>query len=605
VVPKNLVVPIPDNVSYESAAFGALASIALQGIRRLDLTAGERIGVIGLGLIGQLVARLAVLMGYEVFGFDLAPDRVDRVVNKKMGIRAWPSSEINCIEIVQDVTNGIGLDGVIVCASTSSDDVVNLAFELCRVRGRVSIVGDVGLDLERARMYRKELELRLSCSYGPGRYDDNYEIHGQDYPIGYVRWTEQRNLQYFLDLIANERLEIQDLISKSYPVQQAIEAYSVVKEQKSTIYGILLDYDLPVTLPAIDGSYRRQVQVKSIVNDTNKAIRLALIGVGGYAKAVHIPNIRRLSEAFQIYGVASRSGITAEVVAKRCGAEVSTSSYEYLLEDGKVDAVIISTRHASHAKITLDALNAGKHVFVEKPMAITIEDSLAINRLVNETGLVLRVGFNRRFSPYMRAMKQAIGSRGRRLFRTRVNIGEIKNDWSNTEEEGGRLIGEGVHFFDLCNWFFEKDPITVNCQTLGPANPTNPNAIIVLSYPDGDVGEIAYTSLGTSKMGKEYYEAFGNGKSCRMDDFRNFDSYNIPIKVSRFEKSNKGQLQALEEFAWAIRNDSPHSTTGADSYAGMLATWIGITALKSANEGKALPFDLIPELIGNADKHLP
>jgi predicted dehydrogenase len=580
VVPRNLAVAIPKDVSLEQAAFGALGCIALEGIRRLELTPGERVGVIGLGLIGQICVRLLDTMGYQVCGTDLSAERAAKA-GEVQGVHAWALEAVDSVAKVKALTEGYGLDGVVVCAAAKSSDPVNLAFDLCRIRGRVSVIGDVGLDLQRSKMYKKEIELRLSCSYGPGRYDSEYELAGRDYPFAYVRWTERRNLEYFLDLLGAGRLTLRSLLSARYPVEQASTAYAHVKQSDPDTYGILLDYGpLPDQQGAFDAKARVLHYASAIHTATDRKIRVGLIGVGGYAKGVHIPNLKKLANTFVIHGLASRSGGTAAIAAKHTGALNATSDYHELLAEPEIDAVIISTRHASHARIVLDALDAGKHVFVEKPMATTIAAAQKIEAKASETGLVVRVGFNRRFSPYLNAMRRVIGTEGIRMFAVRVNIGTVQNDWSNTPEEGGRLLGEGVHFFDLCNWFIGAEPVSISAVTAGAREITNPNAMVHMHYPDGSTAQVLYTSLGQSLMGKEYFEAFGNGRAVRSDDYKTFKTFGAPSGIRRHDRGNKGQLAELEEFAAAIQGKE-FPVEGADARAGLVATWMALAVYQS------------------------
>jgi predicted dehydrogenase len=586
-VPKNLLVPLPDGIPLEAAAFAALGCIALQGIRRLDLPPGERIGVLGLGLIGQLSVRLLLAMGYQVVGIDLSPERAQKAAEVE-GITAWALDEIDSIRHVMDLTQGHGLDGVLMCAATPRNEPINLAFDLCRQRGRVAVIGDVGVGLNRGKMYQKELELRLSCSYGPGRYDHNYEIAGYDYPFGYVRWTEHRNLEYFLALLASGRLCIQSLISVRYPIEQAPTAYHLIKQAAPDTYGVLLDHGMPMAVITSPTSATRTIRTlatarRSIPNQ----IGIGIIGAGGYAQSVHLPNMQKLHDSFFIHGVASQTGGTAAVAAKRYGISMVTSDYRELLAKKEIDAVIIATRHASHAQIVLDALQAGKHVFVEKPMATRIEDAKRISTKVDETGLIVRVGFNRRFSPFMQAMQKAIGSHGCRMLSVRVNIGGLDHGWSNTPEEGGRLLGEGVHFFDLCNWFIGSEPQTVSAFITGREERTNPNAMIQIRYPCGSTAHVAYTALGHTRMGKEYFEAFGNGRSVRSDDYQTFQSYGAAETVKRRARRDKGQVRILEEFAAAIQ-DKPYPVRGATARDGLITTWMALAAYESAAQGTHL-----------------
>ncbi len=584
-VPRNLVARIPDGVPMSAASFAALGCIAIQGIRRLELTPGEWVGVIGLGLVGQICVRALAAMGYSVVGTDLSAERA-RVASNVPGVDAWASPDTDSVARVLDRTAGRGLDGVVVCAATESHAPVNLAFDLCRVRGRVSVVGDVGLGLDRSRMYAKELELRLSCSYGPGRYDNQYEIQGHDYPYGYVRWTEGRNLAYFLDLLARGAVDVGPLITATYPVSEAREAYLRVKSGDASTYGVLFDYGAATSGPETTAPRRIEFPRASVPGATGTAsadppLRIGLIGVGGFAKAVHIPNLRRLPGLFRIRAVASRSGGTAGVVARKIGAEMATSDYSDVLADRAIDAVIISTRHASHGRIIIDALEAGKHVFVEKPMTTTVEDGQAVLAAAERAGRIVRVGFNRRFSPYLRAMRQAVGTLGPCMISVRVNVGAVGGHWSNTAEEGGRFLGEGVHFFDLCNWFVGEEPEAVCAMFCGDNEVTNPNGEVLVRYPDGSTAHITYTALGHAGMGKEYIEVFRNGRAAVCDDFRTLRCFGGRAAAGRGARGDKGQLEELKEFAAAVRG-RPHPVAGADARAGLVATWLAVSSYQSA-----------------------
>jgi len=584
-VPRALAARVAEGVSLRQAAFAALGCIAMQGIRRLELTPGERIAVVGLGLIGQVCARLLVAMGYEAFGMDVEERRVAKALEVP-GVDAWTIGEADVVRLVRERTGGQMLDGVVLCAATPSDEPVQWACDLCRPRGRISVVGDVGLGLARAKMYTKELELRLSCSYGPGRHDRAYELAGQDYPIGHVRWTEGRNLELFLRLLETGRLDLEPLVSACVPVADAPAAYARLKQGDSSVFGVLLDYGPPGEPAAPVPRTLRLVRSGGAAQSRSDGrIALGVIGVGGYAKAVHLPNLRRLAARFDVRGLASRSGATAAVEARRLGIPMATSDYRELLADPAIDAVLVATRHASHAAIVLDALEAGKHVFVEKPMTTTVEDGEAIVAKAAATGLVVRVGFNRRFAPHLVAMREVIGTRGARLLTVRVNVGALGDDWSNTPEEGGRLLGEGVHFFDLGHWFFDAQPESLAAVITGEPTATNPNVAILVRYPGGCAAQIVYTTLGHKGLGKEYYEALGNGRSVRCDDFRTLSAHGAAVSVRRRDRGDKGQLRALEEFAAAIRGE-PYAVVGADAAAGLLATRMALAVPASARTGE-------------------
>jgi len=585
VVPYNLVARIPEGVGYDEAAFSALACVAMQGIRRLELEPGAWVGVLGLGLIGQIAAQLLPAMGYRGAGIDLDPRRAARA-RELAGIVAWGADEADGVMRVQELTDGHGLDGVVVCAASQSSAAINLAFDMCRVRGRVSLVGDVGLELDRARMYRKEIDLRMSCSYGPGRYDEAYEAGGQDYPLAYVRWTEGRNLEYVLDLLAAGRLRLAPLISHRVPVERAPEGYARIVQRDSDTYGVLIDYGLPQgepqPLPREAFTVRRPVPApRPPARGAAEVVRLGIVGSGGFARATHLPNLARLRDRFRVVAVATRSGATAALAARRFNVPLATSDYRVLLDDPAIDAVLIATRHREHARLVLEALDAGKHVFVEKPMCLTVREGQEIVARAREGGRIVRVGFNRRFAPYLVALRQALGTQGLRTLLCRVNVGSLAEDWSNTPAEGGRLLGEGVHFFDFCNWVMGQEPEAVSAISIGEAAQTNPNLVVQVRYPDGSTAQVLYTSLGDPKAGKEYFEAFGNGRAVRVDDYRRFEAYGARVTLARGARGDKGHLAELKEFAAAVRGQA-YPIAGADARSGLIATWMALAAHDSA-----------------------
>ncbi len=586
VVPRNLAARIPEGAQLDQAAFAALACIAMQGIRRLELTAGERVGVVGLGLIGQISLRLLASMGYRAYGLDLSEERA-AIARKFANTEAWALDKLDSEAHVLDLTDGIGLDGVIVCAASDSDEPVNLAFDICRRAGRVSIVGDVGLALQRKKMYAKELDVRMSCSYGKGRYDVAYEIDGVDYDLDHVRWSEGRNLEHFLWLLGTGALDLSDLISDRFPIDDVVNAYAKIKGGDSRVLGVLLDYGDPTNCTnsvkaAAEGTRidRSLTSAVAIGERGNGPVRLGIIGAGGYVTGMHLPLLKDMGDEFLVRALVSRSGATAAAAAKRFDVPTTASDYRRILDDPEIDAVMIATRHATHAKFAIEAIEAGKHVFVEKPMATTVADAEDIVAAADRSGLIVRVGFNRRFSPYIHALRDVIGPEGIRVLFARVNVGAIKNDWSNTPEEGGRLLGEGVHFFDLANWFMGAEPKNVAANMIGTINSTNANASVLLRYTDGSNANVLYTSLGDKRMGKEYFEAFGNGRSAILNDYNKLEIWGGNQK-SKPRRGDKGQRDCLREFSAAVRGIE-FPVKGADARAGLAATRIAQTILNDS-----------------------
>lgn len=575
VVPKNLAVALPDSVDFDHAAFAAIACIAMQGIRRLELSPGELVAVVGLGLIGQIALRLATAMGYRTCGFDIDEQRVEHARQFSAASSVMNSSSLDTVAHVMELTDGVGVDGVVICASSKGDAIINQAFEMCRRRGRVSVVGDIGLGLQRAKMYAKELEVRLSCSYGAGRYDSEYESEGRDYPLAYARWTERRNLDFFINLLAEGRLDLSDLVSAKVEINDAKQAYAHIKSGYGGIYGVLLDYALPPQPKLPEQAYKVLCEAQAAGKND---IKFGVIGVGAYAKNIHLPNLLKIDNV-SIRAVASRSGGSAAVAARKVKAAYATSDVVDVFSDNDIDAVVISTRHSSHARLVLEALRAGKHVFVEKPMATTTADCLRIVEAQRSAQRVLRVGYNRRFAPYLQEMKRGVGV-GKKLFNVRVNVGAIAQHWSNTADEGGRLLGEGVHFFDLATWMVDSQPIAVSAQFIGEPDELNPDASVSIRYENGSVANISYVTLGNTERGKEYFELFGNGRSVVIDDYKSIQAYGCKASSVRSGRDNKGQKEAMAEFVDAVRIGE--NRKGADALAGLWATAITEAALESA-----------------------
>lgn len=570
-VPEQLTCPIPDGVKLQHAAFGTIACIAQHGIRVLNLSPGETVVIIGLGLIGELALLQAQAMGYQALGIDLSAERVAHAHNGS-GAACFTTDDEQLVEKVLQVTAGYGADGVVICAGTKSSDPVNLAFDLCRKGGKVSVVGDIGLELQRDKMYKKELQLLLSCSYGPGRYDPLYELQGMDYPLEFCRWTENRNLGYFLSLLGRNHISLEPLISEIFSPEEAQKAYACLKSTEKASYGVLFDFSPQETNDKGENQQSRVLEMstskkKGVVRQDT--LGLGIIGHGGFSDAVLLPNLIKLEKYFTMQALCGRSGVRATVSAKRHGIPLVTTDYRRLLDRQDIDAVVIATRHREHAPMVLDALDAGKHVFVEKPMCLTIEEGEQIMGAVEKTGLTLRVGFNRRFAPMINELKNCL--QGPRIFSIRVNIGRDQlTHWSNDASEGGRFVGEGVHFIDLARYFMEGEELREHqLNFLGAPGPCNPNISMTLSFSGGSLAHILYTTEGNPKMGKEYFEAFAGGVSGIVDDFQSLQISGRRHKVTG--KGDKGHFSELEEFgATILGHDYP--IKGANAYDGYLAT---------------------------------
>ena len=530
---------------------------------------------------------------------DLSKARVD-IAKGTPNSEAWTLEQCDSVKRIQELTNNVGLDGVLICAATESNSPVNLSFDLCRKSGCVSVVGDVGLNLERKKMYAKEIDVRMSCSYGPGRYDSNYELRGQEYQLSHIRWSEGRNLEHFrlIWMLKAGTLDLKELITGRFMIDEAPEAYKEIKGNNPETLGVLLDYGIPPTVEKASQEALHGVRINTGFPSSNALfhqtddgpLRLGIIGAGGYVKNMHLPNLKKLENKFCVRAIISRTGGSASVCGRRFKVPIVGSDHRIILDDPDIDAVLIATRHANHAQFVLDALDAGKHVFVEKPMTTNIKDAQRIVEAADRTGLIVRVGFNRRFAPFIQAMKKFVGRTGVKILYSRINIGRLNNDWSNTDEEGGRLLGEAVHFYDLANWFMDAEPLSMTSGMAGTAESKNPNASVLLNYPDGSLANILYTSLGNKNMGKEFFEAYGNGKSARLEDYTVLKGWGgkIPRKLPR---GDKGQKECLVEFYQAVK-EKKYPMKGADARAGLLATSIALKAVEISRSNVSCDFSL-------------
>lgn len=524
-VPENLIVPIPPQLEFASASTVALGAIALQGIRRAQPTIGETFVVIGLGFLGQVTAQMLMAGGCKVIGMDLDCNRM--ALAKSLGIETAPVSQV---------------DGVIITAASSSSEVISTAFKLCRKKGRVVLVGDVGLNLKRADFYQKELDFLISTSYGPGRYDDRYEEKGFDYPIGYVRWTENRNMEEYLRLLSEKKINIQPLIDSIFPVENATAAYQHLKEAQPKPLLILLSYP--------SSSLQQKVIVNPEVPKAKKGqIRLAVIGAGGFAKEMHLPNLQSLKE-YNLRAVVSRSGHNAKATAKQFEAAYSTTNYKEVLHDPEIDAVLIATRHFLHAEMALNALKAGKHVLLEKPMALTKGQMQPILEFYASTpdAPLLLTGFNRRFSKYGKAIFEQVQKRSKpMILNYRMNAGFLPPEhWVHGEEGGGRNIGEACHIYDLFTYLTGSKVIKIDAQSI--RSQTNDNFIATMSFQDGSIATLTYTSLGSKEHPKEKLEVFCDGKVMEMIDYKS-----LSLPKLETHTSEKGQKEELIAFARAIQ----------------------------------------------------
>lgn len=551
-VPKNLAVRLPDAVSFEEGATAALGCIAMQGVRRADVSLGEFVVVAGAGILGQLASQFAAAAGATVIVTDIDARRLE--IAKKNGATYALDARGDVVTQVQNITGGHGADSVIVTAATSSHELLSQAFQMTRSHGRVVLVGVAGMNLRREDMYKKELELRIATSYGPGRYDTAYEEGGADYPYGLVRFTEQRNLESYLRLIAQKKVNLDDIIEKIYPAEEADAAYESLKAATERPLIVLLRYDEDESKEP-----DRKVDATAAYHAPEGAIRVALCGAGGFAKGMHLPNMQKMKDRYTLYAVQSRTGSNAQAIAVKYGASYSTTDYQKILDDPQVDMVMICTRHNTHADMVERALRAGKAVFVEKPMALTLEESEAVMAAARESGAPFMVGFNRRFSKYAVEIKRHIMDRKNPLLVLyRMNAGFIPLDsWIQAAEGGGRMVGEGCHILDLFNYFTDSRAASISVDQITPHTDhvsKTDNAVVTVKYEDGSVCTLLYTGQGSKDFGKEYCEVFCDGKVFVMDDYKKLSAYGCKVAEVKSVGPEKGQYQELEAFYDAIKH---------------------------------------------------
>lgn len=576
-VPHQLLTPMPENIGYDEAAFVSLGAIAMQGVRRAMPTLGECFVVVGLGLVGQLTVQLLRAAGCHTIACD--PVAAKRQLAESLGAEVSCAPDMLSRSVIEH-TAGYGADGVIVCAASKDSAVTNQALELCRRKGRVVVVGAVGMRLEREAMYAGELDFMLSCSYGPGRYDRIYEERGYDYPIEYVRWTQGRNMAEFLRMAAAGHVRVAPLISIAEPVDRADAAYTAVLGGQEAIAALIRygdpDSERDVTPPkrvfALRGAVKKETETG-----------VAVIGAGGIATGFHLPNLGRIPGC-RLVAVVDRGGQQAKHWGERFGAAYCATDYHEVLADAAVDAVIIATRHNLHKQMALDAVAAGKHVFVEKPLALATSDCDEICAAVEAAGVLLTVGFNRRFAPLGLRAKAAVSAlEAPKAMLYRCNADMLPKDhWAlDPVEGGGRILGEAVHFFDFARWFFDSDPVSIRAERMDVADAAfeNDTLGVVMRFKDGSIATIFYTGAGSSAVGKERIEVFGGGGALVLDDFQSLTFHNLQGVDERSRRMDKGLYGLLAHFMCAVQGKESLRVTAWD---GRWATYIAEEALRQS-----------------------
>ncbi|KAF0281237.1 dehydrogenase [Spiribacter roseus] len=569
-VPKNLCARIPDNVGDDAAAFTVVAAIGLQGIRLAEPTLGECVVVTGLGLIGLLTVQMLRAQGCRVMGVDVDPSKLELARQMGAEVTANPAAAEDVLAVAEGFSRDRGVDAVLITAATKSNEPVSQAARMCRKRGRIVLVGVTGLELSRADFYEKELSFQVSCSYGPGRYDPAYEEGGQDYPVGFVRWTEQRNFEAVLDLMSSGALDVSPLITHRFPLEQAAEAYELLSSGEPSL-GILLE------CPGVDTESLDEQRTVSLTDEgssqyevgrTNSAVqsvpRLSFIGAGNYATRTLLPAFK--AAGAQFHSIASSGGVSGLHAGRKFGFANTTTDTEALIDDPGTEAVVITTRHDSHARWVIKALEAGKSVFVEKPLCLTQDELIAIGEAREAAATasdgavpVVMVGFNRRFSPLVVNLRDKLNTvTGPKAFVMTVNAGAIPADhWTQDPAVGGgRLIGEACHFIDLLRHLAGAEITEIGRQTLFAR--TDDTFTLQLGFADGSIGTVHYFANGSKRFPKERLEVFAGGRILQLDNFRRLRGYGWPgFTGQRLWRQDKGQQACAAAFLEAVRSGGP------------------------------------------------
>lgn len=577
-VPKNLVAKIPNEVSSEEAVFTVIGSIGLQGIRLCNPTFGETIVVTGLGLIGLLTAQMLVANGCRVIGIDV--DEAKCNLAKSFGIISInPIQSGDPVQTVMQLTDNIGADGVIITASSKSNDIISQAAKMSRKRGRIILVGVIGLDLSRADFYEKELSFQVSCSYGPGRYDEDYEQKGIDYPLPFVRWTEKRNFESILFSLQTGKLKVKDLITERVPLEEFDKVYGDIGQSKS-IASILV---YPERKHSSSSPHNRVLNLSQPKYEGKNAI-LGIIGAGNFTKMTMLPAMKGVNA--RIKYIASSGGLTGTQLAKKHGIENSATDNSAIFEDAEVDTVLITTRHNSHAKLVIEGLKKGKHVFVEKPLAITPQELDEVKAAFdNQRNASLMVGFNRRFSPHIQAIKNALGNSGTpiQLIAT-MNAGFIpSNVWvHDLKVGGGRIIGEACHYLDLAVFLTGSliKEVCMNSMGINPQDNTD-NASILIKHQNGSSSVINYFSNGSKAYSKERLEVYWNEKTVIMDNFRTTKGFGIKNFKDVKTKLDKGHKKQFANYLDFIKNGGNTPIPSDEIFNVSKAALAAVNSLKS------------------------
>ena len=572
-IPQNLCVKVPENVDIKQATFTTIASIAIQGIRQAKLEVGSNCVVIGLGLIGQITMQILQASGITPIGIDVQKEKVNlaKIGNVEF---AFLRNHEGLEQIIFDLTKGHGTDAVLITAGTSSLDPVEFAGAIARKKAKVVVLGAVPTGFSRENYYNKELDLRMSTSYGPGRYDSLYEEKGIDYPIGYVRFTENRNMQTFLDLLKSNKIDINYLITHEFDLLEAPIAYRMILEKSEEYAGILIAYDF-------DKKQVKEIHLDGQVKINPIKPNIGLVGAGNFAQNILLPHMKGKCNFISIN---TNHGNNAIYVAKKFGFISTYDSAEKVINDKNTNTIFILTRHDTHAKYILDTLDSAKHIFTEKPLAITEDELEAIKQKYHNSNQdkFIMVGFNRRFSPYIKKLKSIFTTEQIKAIHIRVNAGNLPADhWVNDSDiGGGRIIGEACHFIDLASFIADSKIESVFAYAMNSPNNIQNTVNINLKFSNGSIANVSYFSNGNKKIPKELIEVFSNNISIMIDDFKKMTIFGKSIKKIRYKGKDKGHKQELTEFFKAIRDGTSCPISFEESYQSTLATFKAIQSIK-------------------------
>jgi predicted dehydrogenase/threonine dehydrogenase-like Zn-dependent dehydrogenase len=570
-VERNLSVKVPENVSLQEAAFATVASIAMQGVRQTDLKIGETVAIIGMGLIGELSMQFFNVSGVKTIAIDVNSAQVSSAQLHGASL-ALNRNQEGIEQIIGQYTNGNGVDAVLITAGTTSLDPIEFSGRITRKKGRVVVLGAVPTGFSRPEYYKKELELRMSCSYGPGRYDNNYEEKGIDYPLAYVRWTENRNMQAFIDLLSEGKIDIKSLITHNFEIENAADAYKMILDKSEPYIGITIEYDKDKIIE----------DEPIIINDrifNSEDVNVAFIGAGHFAQGTLLPALSKINYVNYV-GVITGHGNTSKYVADKYGFHYCTDNARDIVSDKDANTVFVCTRHNLHAKYVIDAINAGKNVFVEKPLAMNMDELQAVKDAYVKSNVRVMVGFNRRFSPAVKKIKKMFLPIQVKAINIMVNAGAVPKDhWVHDPKVGGgRIVGEACHFIDLAMFLADSQIKSVYAKSLQDTSNLNDTVIISISFANGSIANISYYSNGNKNLPKEYIEVFCDGTVAQIDDFTKLVITGKTKKTYKF-KQDKGHINEISAFCDSIKNGKEAPISFEECFEVMKATFDVINQL--------------------------